>query len=142
MRISISMAGVTPFHRVLAAISTLLPILSAVTGGAAIGYTMYARSVEFRLELLAYDADATRAPRIVPPTALASRVAPKAVPFFAGADHFRRTYGEVPLSRHLDDVGKLVCATDPGAPASVRVTYEERRRSGERTLTTTVACAR
>jgi hypothetical protein len=110
---------VSHFQRGIAAFVVLLPVLTGAR------FTMYASSVEFRLEIVARDPSGGA--RAISPTALAARVGPSAAPFFAGSDHFRRTYGEVPLRHHLGDVARLACAED-GQAAEIEVVLFERRR--------------
>jgi hypothetical protein len=132
------MAGVTRFHRAVLVISTLLPAASFFTAGGALGFTMYARTVVVRMEITARDANGRA--RAIAPTSLAARVGPSAVPFFAGADHDRRTYGDPPLASHLGEIARLACAVD-GHARAVDVTLFERRRGGARETHGRAECA-
>jgi hypothetical protein len=129
---------VTLRHRTLAFLAGLLPLAFAGVDGCNLGFTMYAESVEFRLEITARDASG--AGRTINPAALAPHLTPSAVPFFAGSDHFRRTYGQPPLLHHLREAGRLTCAADPNHPATVEVTLVERRRRGVRETRERVPC--
>jgi hypothetical protein len=129
---------VTLRHRVITLAVVLLPALAYTAGGEA-GFTMYAASVEFRLEIVARDPDGSA--RALGPTSLASRVPASAAPFFAGSDHFRRTYGELPLRHRLHEVGRLACLADEGRATAIEVTLVERRRGGVTETRERVPCA-
>jgi hypothetical protein len=132
------MASVTRIHRIVASISALLPVFPAVTGGGSLAFTMYAQSVEFRLEITARDASGRT--RFIAPSALAARVPASVVPFFAGSDHFRRTYGDPPLAHRLGEVARLACVTDERRAASVEVALFERRRMNVREIREQAPC--
>ncbi len=118
-----------------------LPIVTTASGGG-FAYTMYASSTWFRLEITAVDGrGATEA---VAPSALAGRVSASAVPFLAGADHFRRTYGLEPLRDRLSDVARVACLEAPEA-VSIAITLFERdgaQDAPERARTERVPCPR
>ena len=125
-------------HRAIAWSASLLPIVAFVSGGSEVGFTMYAESVEFKLEIVAHDR--TGQSRAINPTELAPRVTPSAVPFFAGSDHFRRTYGQLPLRHHLREAGRLACSADQEGAASIEIALFERRRRGTLETRELVAC--
>jgi hypothetical protein len=127
---------VSRLERVIAAAVALLPLLVGATGHE-VGFTMYAESVDFRVEIVARDPSGGA--RTIGPTALAARVTPSAVPFLAGSDHFRRTYGELPLRHQLGALARLACAED-GRAAEVEVTLFERRRGAVRASRERVSC--
>jgi hypothetical protein len=106
-------------HRVVAALLVLLPLIVSIGGGNA-SYTMYARSVWFRLDIVGRDDAGNK--HAIAPSLLARRAPRSAVPFFVGADHFRRTYGTSALEGRIDDITRLACEVDERKPASVDVT--------------------
>jgi hypothetical protein len=122
---------VKPFQRAVAAVIVLVPALSGAR------FNMYAASVEFRLEIVAHDASG--AARAIGPGTLAKSVTPSAAPFFAGSDHFRRTYGELPLRHQLHQVARLACTAD-GRAAEIDVTLFERRRGATRETHEHISC--
>jgi hypothetical protein len=106
-------------HRVVAALLVFLPLIVSIGGGNA-SYTMYARSVWFRIDVIGHDESGAR--HAIAPSLLARRAPKSAVPFFVGADHFRRTYGVSALEGRIDDIARLACEIDERKPASVDVT--------------------
>ncbi len=129
------------FQRLAAVFAILLPALASL-GGGGLAYTMYARSVWFRLEIVGVDAGGRR--HAVAPSMLASRVGGSAAPFFTGSDHFRRTYGVGALESHLAEVARLSCEADERRPAAVLVTLVMRDGASgpERARTEHATCAR
>src|SRR5258707_13199034 len=98
-------------------------VLALALGGAGSPFSMYAHTVEFRLDIVGRTKNAT--PKRVAPTALASSLPPSARPFVAGADHFRRAGDVAVLRRHLDDLARLSCQLDDTL-SDVDVTLVER----------------
>ncbi len=129
------------FQRVAAVFAILLPALASL-GGGGLAYTMYARSVWFRLEIIGADAGGRR--HAVAPSMLASKVGASAAPFFTGSDHFRRTYGVGALENHLPEVARLSCEADDRRPTAIDVTLVLRdgATGPERTHTEHATCAR
>jgi hypothetical protein len=128
-------------HRIVAALLVFLPLLVSLGGGNA-SYTMYARSVWFRLDIVGRDDGGAR--HAIAPSALARRSPKSAVPFFVGADHFRRTYGTSALEGRIDDVARLACEIDERRPASVDVTLvvKDGEDGATREKRATAACTR
>lgn len=128
-------------HVAIAVAFAALPAFSKLVGGG-LDFTMYASTVEFRLQLLGSDADGR--PRVVPPSSLAFALPPSARGFVAGADHFRRSGGVLSLRRHLGDLGQLACHEQP-ALTRVTVTLFERsadHRDGTKESSVEVPCSR
>jgi hypothetical protein len=100
---------------------------------------MYASTVEFRLDLRGTTRNGVS--KWIPPTALAYHVDRSALPFVAGADHFRRTYDVAVLRRHLPDLARLACRIDDTL-ASADITLVERTRSASRQTPAHAECAR
>ncbi len=113
----------------------ILPLASWLDGSGQLGWTMFSRTGQYRLEITAGAAQ-------VNPTELAAAAAPGPTSLaLAGADHFRHhDVMRATLHRHLDDVAHLVCRLRPGT--RVRVRLEERVRTDEeiRTSEVTVQC--
>jgi hypothetical protein len=126
---------------VVAILLVLLPVLVSLGGGNA-SYTMYARSEWFRLDIIGRDSAGAR--HAIAPSALARRAPKSAVPFFSGADHFRRTYGVSALEARIDDVARLACDVDERRPANVDVTLFVRQGDDGpvRQKSATAACPR
>src|SRR5581483_3190898 len=97
-------------------------MISRLWRSGTLAWTMYARTDEFRLEIVGKERDGRYV--YVAPTALASKVAPSIESMFAGSDHFRPYPSIALLRRHLDEVARLAC--DEGPFVSVRVTLEQR----------------
>ena len=99
-----------------------VPLASRIFGSGTLAWTMYARTGEMRLEIVAQRTDGRYV--YVAPTDLASKVAPSISSMFAGSDHFR-PYPSVSLLRaNLPTVARLAC--DEGPFVRVKVTLEQR----------------
>jgi hypothetical protein len=109
-------------HAVVGAMLFVVPALSRVFGSGALAWTMYARTGEFRLEIVGQERDGRYV--YVAPTALASKVAPSIDSMFAGSDHFRPYPAITLLRKHLVEVARLAC--DEGPFVRVHVTLEQR----------------
>lgn len=128
-------------HRMAAAVAICLPLVARL-GGGSLGFSMYASSTWFRVDVSRVD-EAGQA-RPIAPTALAARVGPTASPFLAGSDHFRRANDVSALRSRLTDVARVGCLEDRDA-RTVTMTLLERAGAvdgPERTTTTTVSCPR
>jgi hypothetical protein len=123
-----------------ALICLVLPIGSWLEGSQAFAWTMFARSGEYRLEVLATDMSGRAS--VVNPTALAASAAPNARTFLGGADHWRTGSSLYSLRAHLDDLGEHACRETHAA--AVDITLRERLREGdpERATTRHVPCRR
>lgn len=97
-------------HKLIALAFVGLPAATLAFGDGGLAFTMYASTVEFRLEIAGHTR--TGASRVVAPTSLAASLPPSARPFVAGADHFRRAANVAALRRHLDDLGRVACRQD------------------------------
>lgn len=95
---------------------------------------MYARTGEFRIDLLATDAHGNT--RVENPSALTRGAAPGAQAVLGGSDHWRAGSATV-LVAHIDDLARHACH-DLGA-AAIDVTIHE-RPDPERITTRRVAC--
>jgi len=109
-------------HALVGGALFIVPMISRLWGSGTLAWTMYARTGEFRLEIVGKERDGRYV--YVAPTALASKVAPSIESMFAGSDHFRPYPSIALLRRHLDEVARLAC--DEGPFVSVRVTLEQR----------------
>jgi hypothetical protein len=125
-------------HLAAAITVALLPLVGFFAGTRGLAFTMYAESVWFRIDLVAMGADGL--PHTIAPTALAPHVGPSASPFFAGSDHYRRTYDVTPLRQQLEEVARLACRVEGGRAVSVEVTLFERRSHGVRETRSNVKC--
>jgi hypothetical protein len=103
----------------LLAISTL----ALAFGGGGSPFSMYAHTVEFRLDIVGRTKDGTS--KWIGPSSLASSLLPSARPFVAGSDHFRRAGDVGVLRRHLEDLARLSCRLDDTL-SEVDVTLLER----------------
>jgi hypothetical protein len=101
---------------------------------------MYARTVEFRLDIVGRTKNGT--PKWIGPSSLASSVLPSVRPFVAGSDHFRRAGDVGVLRRHLEDLARLSCRLDDTL-SEVDVTLFERADAAASSNETTarVRCA-
>lgn len=97
-------------HQLIAMAFAAVPAIAIASGGEGPAFTMYAKTVEFRLDLVGHDR--AGAVQRVAPTSLAALLPPSALPFVAGADHFRRTSDVGVLRRHLPDLARLACHHD------------------------------
>jgi hypothetical protein len=124
-------------HALIATAFVALPAVTLTLGDGAGAFTMYASTVEFRLDLVAH----TRAGATVllAPTSLASSLPPSARPYVAGADHFRRAGDVRVLRHHLDDLARLACRRDDSL-ADVAITLVERSGAVETKSTARVPC--
>jgi hypothetical protein len=98
-------------------------LLALAFGGGGSPFSMYAHTIEFRLEIVGRTKNGT--PKWVAPSSLASSLLPSARPFVAGSDHFRRAGDVGVLRRHLEDLARLSCQLDDTL-AEVDVTLFER----------------
>ncbi len=99
-------------------------------------FTMYARSEEYRLRIVATSAGGKAT--LVPPTELARHVGPTASHYFAGADHATRAPNVDALRARLPAVTKLACegARALGIEAArIDVELWERPLGGEERVT-------
>jgi hypothetical protein len=113
----------------------VLPAASWLAGEPTFAWTMYARSGEFRIDLLAFDADGRLHRRN--PTLLAEHASPGAALLLAGSDHWRPGPSMATLRAHLDDAAAYACGQV--AAASVELTLHE-RRTGIAEHSTTARC--
>src|SRR3954468_8668575 len=91
------------FHVVVGVVVlVVLPLASWLDGSRQLGWTMFSRTGQYRLELTADGA-------AVNPTELAAAAAPGPTSLaLAGADHFRhQDVMRATLRRHLEDVARL-----------------------------------
>ncbi len=109
-------------HAIVGSALFVVPIVSRVWGSGALAWTMYARTGEFRMEIVSQRTDGRYV--YVAPTALASKVAPSIESMFAGSDHFRPYPSIALLREHLSEVARLAC--DEGPFTRVRITLEQR----------------
>lgn len=114
----------------------VLPAGSWIDGSGAFAWTMYSRAGEFRIDLVAFDAEGRAHMRN--PTLLAEHAAPIEASLLAGSDHWRPGPSVATFRTHLDDLAAYAC-TELGA-AAVEVTLRERVRSGERSTTRRRVC--
>ncbi len=116
----------------------VLPAASWIEGSATFAWTMYSRAGEFRIDLVAFDADGR--PHRRNPTALAEHAAPATALLLAGSDHWRPGPSMATLRRHIDDLAAYACRETLAA----RVEVILRERVGdrpERATTGRRACA-
>ncbi len=115
----------------------VLPAGSWFDGSGAFAWTMYSRAGEFRIDLVAFDADGRARTRN--PTMLAEHAAPIEASLLAGSDHWRQGPSVATFRTHIDDLADYACA-ELGA-AAVEVTLRERVRSRERSTTRHRICS-
>lgn len=108
-----------------------LPAGSLVQGSGTFAWTMYSRAGQFRIDLVAFDADGRA--HLRNPTVLADGATPEAASLLAGSEHWRQGPSLAVLRAHLDDLAAYACR-DLGA-ASVELTLHERRDPGEQRAT-------
>jgi hypothetical protein len=113
-------------HVAIAALFAATP-LADLLFGVGPAFTMYAASVDYRIELRGRRGAETVP---IPPSALARDLPPSARPFLGGAERFRRTSDVSVLRRHLDDIARLACRHDASFDAVGIVLME---RSADRT---------
>jgi dienelactone hydrolase len=115
----------------------LLPAASWAEGSAMLAWTMYSRTGELRVDLVAYDA--TGRAHLRNPAVLADGVSPDVASLLAGSDHWRPASSVAAIRDHLDDLALHACR-ELGA-ASVAITLHERSgRGSERVLTRERTC--
>ena len=111
-------------HAFLAIAFVALPGAALALGnGGGPTFSMYASSVEFRLDLVGHARGGGT--MVVAPSLLAHALPPSARPFVAGAEHFRRAGDVTVLRRHLGDLGRLACRQEESL-AAVDITLVER----------------
>ncbi|MBX3157662.1 MAG: hypothetical protein KF773_16945 [Deltaproteobacteria bacterium] len=100
----------------------LIPLGSWLDGSGQLAWTMFSRTGQYRVELVAEG-------RALNPTAVAAVAAPGPTSAaLAGADHFRHhDVWRATLRRHLGEVARLACKLAPGARITARL--HERVRS-------------
>jgi hypothetical protein len=109
-------------------VCVLLPLGSwVVDGRGELAYTMYARTVVYRLDVTAIDATGARSP--VDLARVATQVSSPAAPFIGGAGGFRPVATIDALRDHLADVARAACQTTPAD--AIEVTLYERPGEGE-----------
>ena len=125
----------------LAAGLCLAPLIGRFGGAGSLAFTMYSRTIDYRVAIIASDARGKL--HAVAPTSLVPALGPSVKPFLAGADHFRRNYEVAPLRDHLPDLARIACDRE-GATAAERieVVLTERPSHGvERSTRAEVRCA-
>jgi hypothetical protein len=105
-----------------AVVCFLLPAGSWVEGSGKLAWTMYSRLGEFRIDLVAFDADGRA--HLRNPTVLAGGATLGAASLLAGSDHWRPGPSVAALRGHLDDLAAYACH-ELGA-VSVEITLHER----------------
>lgn len=125
-------------HALMAAVFVALSATTLALGNGGPAFTMYASTVEFRLELVGRARGGGR--MALAPSSLAPRLSPSARPFVTGAEHFRRTGDVTVLRRHLKDLGSVACREE-GSLAEVEVTLVERSLGTSKTSAVRVRCA-
>jgi hypothetical protein len=109
-------------------VCVLLPLGSwVVDGRGELAYTMYARTLAYRLDVTAVDAAGARSP--VDLGAVATQVSSPAAPFVGGAAGFRTVATIDALRDHLTDVARAACKAAPAE--AIEITLYERRGEGE-----------
>ncbi len=136
----LSVAGVRRLRSVVGLlVCVVLPAGSRAQGSGIFAWTMYSRTGEFRVDLVAVDA-AGRA-HIRNPTVLADGASGDIASLLAGSDHWRQAASLAALRDHLDDLAAYACRELHAA--SVVVTLHERRGShSEQATTCERRCAR
>lgn len=129
--------GMLRRHILVGAAFVAVPAASLLLGDGGLAFTMYASTVEFRLELIGH-------PRaggitVLAPTSLAASVTRRARPFVTGADHFRRAGSVLVLRHHLGDLARVACRNDPTL-ADVEVTLVERSSPASSRSTARIRC--
>lgn len=104
----------------------ILPAGSRAFGTGMLSWTMYSRVGEFRVDLVAFDADGRA--HLRNPTVLAEGATEDVAVLLAGADHWRPATSVTVLREHLDDLAGYACQ-QLGA-RSIVITLHERRGSG------------
>jgi hypothetical protein len=121
-----------------AVVCFLLPAASWLDGSSRFAWAMYSRAIDFRIDVVTFDADGRAQRRN--PTALAERASPAAVSFLAGADHWRPGGSLATLRAHAGDLASYACR-EFGATA-LEVTIRERTEGRpERTTAEKIRCA-
>jgi hypothetical protein len=110
----------------------VLPAGSRLQGTGMLAWTMYSRTGEFRIDLVAFDA-AGRA-HLRNPTVLAAGASSDVASLLAGSDHWRQAASVAALREHLHDLAGHACRELNAA--SVVVTLHERRGSHSEVATT------
>jgi hypothetical protein len=128
-----SVAGVRRFRFIVGVLAcVVLPAASRAQGSGIFAWTMYSRTGEFRVDLVALDAGGRA--HIRNPTVLADGASGDVSSLLAGSDHWRQAASVAALRDHLDDLAAYACRELHAA--SVLVTLHE-RRGGHSELTTT-----
>jgi hypothetical protein len=105
-----------------AVVCVVLPAVSWLQGSRQFAWAMYSRAGEYRIEVVAWDAQGRA--RLRNPTALAEHAAPVESALLAGSDHWREGPSMAPFRTHLGELAAYAC-TEFGA-AAVEVTLHER----------------
>jgi hypothetical protein len=100
----------------------VLPAASWVQGSRVFAWSMYAHAGEFRIDLVAFDANGRAHARN--PTVLAEHAAPATAALLAGSEHWRPGPSLAVLRAHLADLADYACH-ELGA-STIEVTLQER----------------
>jgi hypothetical protein len=109
-----------------------LPGASWIEGSKLFAWSMYSRAGEFRIDLVAFDADGRAHSRN--PTVLAEHAAPEAASLLAGSEHWREGPSVAVLRVHLPALVAYACR-ELGA-SSVGITLYERTGPDRQRATT------
>ncbi len=110
-----------PLHRAVALLACgVVPALTVLFDRGSIGYTMYAGTTAFRVDI---EVERGGAPERVACSQVAPLLSGTARPFLAGADSFRPARSTVALRAHLADVARAACLLTKADRA--KVTLEE-----------------
>ncbi|HEX5059626.1 MAG TPA: hypothetical protein VFV99_09720 [Kofleriaceae bacterium] len=118
-------------------VCVVLPLASWLDGSGQLAWTMFSRTGQFRLVIVA---DGTQ----MNPTEIAAAAMPGPTAIaLAGSDQLKHhDVMRATARRHLDDIADLACRLRPGAQLTVRLEERVRRSEPIRTSEVTRRCAR